>query len=310
MASVDEFVGRNAEARAVLANVEMRRSTLVVGGAGVGKSSLLRFLEPVLESMGTYLPASRIGPGFGGFLRELFEGLWGLGKLAGVDGSGNGKDLRVDLKAWGKHCPSNDLKAKWLVERIEVVGDAIIVVDDAQGVTPSNRPWLERLTEVATVVAGVDPAALGKPGSKRFWKRFDEVRLEALSVGEAGELLDLLVKRYRVTADEPEIYRRRVLEIAQGNPFELERLVKHHSAEVLVKSRELGHLGEGFVERDVKQVALAPLLTAGGALAIAGRYIARAQGDLDMYVLSGIGIAVFIVVMPLFRGAMKPRSRS
>lgn len=310
MVGTDEFVGRNAEARALLANVEMKRSTLVVGGPGVGKSALLRFLEPVLESMGTYLPATRVGPGFGGFLRELFEGLWAQTKLVGVEGAGLGKDLRADLKSWGKHCPSNDEKAKWIMERVGELGNVIVAIDDAHGVTPSNRPWLERLTEVATVVATVDPKALTKPGSKRFWKRFDEVRLEALSAGEAGELLDLLVKRYRVTADEPEIYRRRVLEIAQGNPFELERLVKHHSAEVLVKSRDLGHLGEDFVERDVKQVALAPLLAVGGALAIAGRYIARAQGDLDMYVLSGIGIAVFIVIMPLFRTAMRPRSRS
>lgn len=57
-----------------------------------------------------------------------------------------------------------------------------------------------------------------------------------------------------------------------GNRPRLERLVKHHSAEALVRSRELGHLGQGFVERDVKQLALAPLLTVGGALAIAGRY--------------------------------------
>ncbi len=176
--------------------------------------------------------------------------------------------------------------------------------------TPSNRPWLERLTEVATVVAAVDPAALYKAGSKRFWKRFDEVRLEALGAGDASRLLERLIERYGVTADEPEIYRRRVLEIAQGNPFELERLVKHHSAEMIVRSRELGHLGQGFVERDVKQLALAPLLTVGGALAIAGRYVARAQGDLDMYVLSGIGIAAFVMVRPLFRDAMRPRSRT
>lgn len=310
MSVADEFVGRDPEARAVLANVEMRRSTLVVGGAGVGKSTLLRFLEPVLETMGTYLPCTRVGPGFTGFLRELFEGLWGLGRLRGVAGTGAGKDLRADLKVWGRHCSGNDDKARWLINRIEEIGDVIVVIDDAQGVTPSNRPWLERLTEVATVIATVDPGALRKAGSKRFWKRFDEVRLDALSASEAGELLDKLVARFRVVVDEPEIYRRRVLEIAQGNPFELERLVKYHSAETLVKTRDLRHLGQGFVERDVKQIALAPLLTIGGAVAIAGRYIARAQGDLDMYVLSGIGIAMFIVVLPLFRGAMKPRSRT
>lgn len=333
----DDFVGRDAETRAVLDNVNLKRSTMIIGGAGIGKSALLRELAPSLEAMGTYLPTTRVGPGFTGFLRELFEGLWhqtalpgaavpaaggrprqgGLWHpqtLAGVPGADADEDLRDALRAWGRRYPSNDLKARWLIDRLEGIriggGNAIVVIDDAQGVTPGNRPWLERLTEVATVVAAVDPVALAKAGSKRFWKRFAEVRLEALGAGDARSLLERLIARYRVTADEPEIYRRRVLELAQGNPFELERLVKHHSAEALVRSRELGHLGQGFVERDVKQLALAPLLTVGGALAIAGRYVARAQGDLDMYVLSGIGIAAFVMVRPLFRGAMRPRSRT
>lgn len=354
MPSEETFVGREAEMRAVLDNVGLRRSTLIIGGAGVGKSAMLRRLAPAFETMGTYLPTTRVGPGFTGFLRELFEGLWSPRILADAPRAA-GRDYldaakQAALKDWSRRYPNNDLKARWLVDRLQGVGGvrgtrgagraggaggvgttgaggvggaggagggdgaggggAIVVIDDAQGVTPSNRPWLERLTEVATVVAAVDPAALYKAGSKRFWKRFDEVRLEALGAGDASRLLERLIERYGVTADEPEIYRRRVLEIAQGNPFELERLVKHHSAEKIVRSRELGHLGQGFVERDVKQLALAPLLTVGGALAIAGRYVARAQGDLDMYVLSGIGIAAFVVVRPLFRGAMRPRSRT
>lgn len=409
MPSEETFVGREAEMRAVLDNVGLRRSTLIIGGAGVGKSAMLRQLAPAFETMGTYLPTTRVGPGFTGFLRELFEGLWEREAVSGAVGAvgavGSASDAgavgaageatgqadlisapgpksakagptqeslwsprtladarraagrdyldaakQAALKDWNRRYPNNDLKARWLVDRLQGVGgvrgtrgvgsaggaggvgttgaggvggaggagvvggaggsNAIIVIDDAQGVTPSNRPWLERLTEVATVVAAVDPAALYKAGSKRFWKRFDEVRLEALGAGDASRLLERLIERYGVTADEPEIYRRRVLEIAQGNPFELERLVKHLSAEKIVRSRELGHLGQGFVERDVKQLALAPLLTVGGALAIAGRYVARAQGDLDMYVLSGIGIAAFVVVRPLFRGAMRPRSRT
>ena len=45
----------------------------------------------------------------------------------------------------------------------------------------TTRPWLERLTDVATVVAATTPDALTKKGSKRFWKRFDEVRLGPLT---------------------------------------------------------------------------------------------------------------------------------
>ena len=303
----EEFVGREAETRTLLANVERGRSTLVIGGPGVGKSALLARLTPELEQAGTLVSTSRVGPGFGAWLRELFAALWQHGALPALAGTGGG--VHAELKAWGRLCPNNDEKARWLMDLIEKRKGVIVLIDDAHGVTPSNRPWLERLTEVATVLAAADPSALAKAGTKRLWKRFDEVRLEALSLRQAGELLDKLITLYRVVADEPEIYRRRVLELAQGNPFELTRLVKHHSAEAVVKASDLRHYSQEFVDRDVKQVALAPFVLAGGAVWIAARYIARAQGNLDLYALSGIGIALFLVMTPLLRSAIRPRSR-
>jgi hypothetical protein len=66
---------------------------------------------------------------------------------------------------------------------------------------------------------------------------------------------------------------------------------------------------EIFVERDVKQLALAPLLFILTAFGIAGRYIARVQGDMDVYVLSAILLGLFIVAAPLLRMTLKPRSK-
>ncbi len=80
----DDFVGRDAETRAVLDNANLKRSTLIIGGAGIGKSALLRELAPSLEAMGTYLPTTRVGPGSTGFLRELLEGLWHQKALPGA----------------------------------------------------------------------------------------------------------------------------------------------------------------------------------------------------------------------------------
>ena len=150
--------------------------------------------------------------------------------------------------------------------------------------------------------------ALKRSGTKRFWKRFDEVQLERLGKKESMQLLEQLIDRYRVNADEPEVYRRRVLSLAQGSPFELTRLVKYHASETIVKTRDLGGYSQSFVERDEKGVALAPLLLVFAAVGIAMRYIARAQGDLDLYVIGGISIGVFIVIGPFLRSSLKPRS--
>jgi hypothetical protein len=298
--TIDDFVGREAEARTLLTNVEKKRSSLVVGPSGVGKTAMLEFVAPVLQQMGTVIYTTRHAP-FGTFLREVFSGLWENGCIAGQS-----KDLAADLKAWGRRCPNNQEKAKDLVSQIAQQDKIILVVDDASGITPTSSPWLERLTEVCTVVAAVDPKALSK--HKRYWKRFDEVQLGTLPKKETAQLADALIAKYGITADEPEVYRRRVIELSDGNPFELNRLVKYHASETIVKTKELGGFSQAFVERDEKGVALAPILLVVGAAGIALRYIARAQGNLDLYVIGGIAVALMIVLGPFIRKSLTPRS--
>ncbi len=302
----EHFLGRDAEARALLTNTVDAHNSLLIGEAGMGKSALLDYIGEALHDVGTPIFISRVTP-FGTFLRELFEGLWEAGCVE------RSADMRGDWKAFGKTYTSNDEKARALTDRLRALRGAgktiILVIDDATGVTPTTRPWLELLTEVATVVAAITPDALTRKGSKRFWKRFDEVRLLPMGKQEAGELLESLIARYNVIADEPEIYRRRVLDLAQGSPFELERLVKYHSTQALVKTRDLLSYGQQFVERDERGVVIAPVLLIAGAFTIAARYIARAQGDVDLYILAAIGLGLMVVFAPWLRSSLRPRTR-
>jgi hypothetical protein len=75
-----------------------------------------------------------------------------------------------------------------------------------------------------------------------------------------------------------------------------------------VKSREIQSQSHNFVERDVKQLAIAPLFLVALVFSVAGRYIARVQGDLDIYVLSAIGLGILLVFAPFLRTALKPRA--
>ena len=298
----ENFVGRDAEVRTILGNVAQGRSTLLIGEPGVGKSALLSVLEPLLQEEGKVVYVGRVSP-FGTFLRELFIGLHDVGVVSGESG-----EAQTDLKSWNKLFGNNDERAKELVNLVTEQG-VILVIDDASGITASARPWLESLVEACTVLAATSPEALNKTGSKRFWKRFDEVQLGRLSKTDAGMMLDGLISRYKVKADEPEMYKRKVLELAQGSPFELVRLVKYHSSETLVRARELSGLGQQFVETDVKGVALAPLLLIVGVFVIAGRAVGRAQGNMDLIVISGIGIGILAVFAPFIRNSIRPKSK-
>jgi hypothetical protein len=306
--NLDDFIGREAELRATLSNVDQRHNTLIIGEEGVGKTAFLEILHILLDTH-KVIYIERVAP-FGTFLRDLYSGLWDYG-LIPFDKTlrqTQGKDIKDDLKTWGKDCPNNDAKARYLNDLLTDLDDVVLLIDDASGTTPTSRPHLEELVEVCTVVATVSPNALKKAGTKRFWKRFEEVRLERFNQKESHDLLEKKIDRYSVTADDMEVYKRKVLALSQGSPYEIDRLVKYHSSQSLVKTGELATYAQSFVERDEKGVALAPLLLIFGAFIIAGRYIARAQGNLDLYVLSGIGIGLLVVLGPWLRSALRTRS--
>lgn len=302
-----DLVGRREEGRALLLAARARRSAVVVGPPGYGKTALLEAVFPALREWGPAVWADRLSP-FGPFLKQVFAGLRDEGiPVPGVEFT---RDAAADLKAWSRAYPTNEEKARSLHRALldwrERRGTQVaLVVDDASGVGPSTGPWLAAFAETATVLAGAYPETLRKAGARRFWSRFERVDLPPLSPAESRELVERLVRRYGVAAEDPEVYKARVLALSGGVPGEIERLVRFVSAEDLVKNRDVGTgYAEGLAHREERGVALAPLLLVFGGLAIATRYLGLARGEMDLYVMGGVGVAAFVVFSPWLRRAV------
>lgn len=304
---MDGFVGRTGEGRALLLAVRAGRSVVLVAPPGYGKSALLEALHPALKEWSPVVWVDRVAP-FGAFLKEVFAGLWEARvPLPGVSYT---KDLRADLKGWGKQHPTNEEKARSILEALRAWNErgasrVTLVVDDASGVTSSMVPWLVSFAEEATLVLAAYPETLRKAGTKRLWARFERVDLPPLTPKESRELVEALVARYGVVAEDPEVYKSRVLALAGGIPGEIERLVRFVRAEDIVKNRDVGTgYAEGLAHREERGVALAPVLLVLGGVAIATRYLGLARGEMDLYVMGGIGVAAFVVLSPWLRKAV------
>jgi energy-coupling factor transporter ATP-binding protein EcfA2 len=309
------FTAREIEAQSLLEHVRKQRSVLVLGRGGIGKSSLLEHCAGILKVDMLVLKLERVAP-FANFLRDLFNQLWtarALDACTFLPDDALYADLEESRKLWMKFHPNNDTKARSLKDSLEKYAvreaRAVIVIDDLTGISPTIVPWIVELEQVCTLVCAVQFEVLRKAGTKRAWKVFEELRLEPFNPRDSNLILEGLMLEYRIHTDDEAVYKQRVLSLAAGIPGELERLVKYHSSEPLVKAREVAQLGQGSVDREESGIALAPILLALGAFTVAWRYIARARGDLDAYVLSGILIGVFIVARVGFLRALKSRSR-
>jgi AAA ATPase domain len=309
------FTAREIETQSLLEHMRKHRSVLVLGRGGIGKSVFLEHCAGILEAETLVVNLQRVAP-FANFLRDLFNRLFdarALDACTFLPDDALYADLEETRKLWMKFNPNNDTKARSLTDSLEKyaarASRMVLVIDDLTGISPTIVPWVIELEQVCTLICATPFEVLHKAGTKRAWKVFEELRLEPLNPRDSNAILEGLMLEHQIHTDDEAVYKQRVLAIAAGIPGELERLVKYHSSEPIVKAREVAQLGQGSVDREESGIALAPTLFALGAFTVAWRYIARARGDLDAYVLSGILVGVFMVARVAFGRALKSKSR-
>lgn len=296
------FLGRAEEGRAVIVSARAGRSVVLVGPTGYGKSALLAELAPALDELALTLRIPRAAP-FGTFLQDLAGAL-----LAGGVVLPGG-----DLAGWKKAHAGNDLKARSLVTalreyRATGATPPVLLVDDATGLTQSMVPALLALAEHAAVVCACQPETVRKAGLSRWWNKCDRVDLGPLDRAQARALVDDLTARFGIVAENMGAYKNRVLSLGEGVPGELERLVRYVSTHDLVSNADIGStFAQHAAQRQERGVALAPLLLVLGAVAMVTKYVGLARGEMDMYLMGGVGIAFFMVGGPFLRKLMVAR---
>ena len=308
--SVPPFVGRKEEGRAVLLSVRAARSVAVVAPPSYGKSALLSELSPALAELTAVLSVPKVAP-FGQFLIDLHAAMHAAGIFS--QGVAVTRDLETDAKNWKKVYAGNEPRARSLVEALRLytakgVQPPALVVDDAGGVTSAAVPWLTAISEHAALVLAVYPDTLTKNGTRRLWQKCDRVDLGALSAAHTRALVDGLTQHYGVTVADPGAYSHSIAQLSGGVPGEVVRLVRYVSTDDVLRRRGLG---SGFTQsaaaRQERGVSLAPLLLVLGALLMVVKYVGRARGEADTYIIGAIGMAVFLILGPWIRRAVSAK---
>ena len=186
------LVGREREVAQLLGLLEERQAALLVGEAGVGKTSLLR--AAVAESGHT-----------------LFEG-GGLATLAWMP-------LLPLTRAVGE-LPEGD--AGWVAREVEQrVGEGVLVVDDAHWLDPLTRQVVPALAGRIRIVAAARREDEGTPVAlDALGQGFERVDLEPLEASDAAQMVRM------VRPDLSEAAVTKVVARAGGNPLLLRELAE------------------------------------------------------------------------------------
>jgi energy-coupling factor transporter ATP-binding protein EcfA2 len=282
------LIDRTEERARLEANLAARRHTLLVGPIGSGKSHLLRVLAQARPDALVVEQVRPVRVALVGLCQALHarQAL----RLEGVTPTTlPWPDCAKRLSRLNVHELTEILVAS-LRGR-----EAVLILDQLEGVTPSLGPALERLLEVACVLGATRQL---KPGLEKLWWAFDRIDLAPLTREETRQLLWTVADREKIA--DPAMFEAKVLSQASGNPYAVMELVKQVAGRDAVGPQAIRDLHHAA---GVRYFDLTPAIVFIGAGLVAARFIARGLEDVDLYILAGsLGAVFFAVRYLLFRG--------
>ena len=264
------FFGRLEELYQLTRNLQRGRHTLLAGEKGIGKSRLMMEAMRILSGRagqnsgpaavmsgaeGDQLPRLDTEQyrtifidhpyPMGDFLKEAAEQLYYHGNLLVETG-----EERDDWSTTKKRLTGLG-RIRLQAEILEGIAHSdrpyLVFIDNLDRITPIQLPFLEALLNISVVCSSVVQMK-DQFFFKRIWAAFDRIELEPLPQRECRALIDYLLGKYEIHVSDEQLYRREILNAANGNPFHIRNLLWRSSREKQISTdeiRKLRRLEEG-----------------------------------------------------------------
>jgi len=164
----------------------------------------------------------------------------------------------------------------------------IVAVDDMTRLTPTQQAFWLAVFDCAQVVTCCSEK---RPGTKKLWWKMRELAVPALTPEASAEIVRAYIAEKGVLIESPELYVSHVVKQAGGNPQAIADMLDDSAKERLIDKRQIREMRH---QAGVRYLDFTPVMIVSGALLIGARYLAIGLGDTALYVLAGLGAAVFL----------------
>ena len=178
-------------------------------------------------------------------------------------------------------------------------GRVLIAVDDMTSLTPTQQAFWLAVFEHAQVVTC---ASDRKHGLRKLWWKMKAIAVPALDPEAAKAIVRQTIAREGLLIESPGLYIGHVVKQAGGNPQAILDMLHESSKERRVDKRQIRAMAH---QAGVRYLDFTPVMVVGGALIVGARYLAIGLGDTALYVMAGMGAALFFALR-----FMMPRGRA
>ncbi len=273
---------------------------LVRGRAGIGKAALVRHSFAAAKSSGIACLLVD-GRGTKQMLLSIMEQLHGLLGLV-IPSDTLGPKLKARARLRGGLEWRNLART---VSRITVMESGNIIIAtlrkapvavfiEALEVSPQKADLFARMMKVAVMVAGMDERNKRVRISKMLWQFHTVIELKPLPVETCEQIARAWLEKRPIRFSDERTRKRFIRHVAQtsgGVPAAISGLLETAAQEEEItpaKARMFTH------EAGITYMDMTPLIVVGVVIAMAGRYVSRGIGEVEMLVFSGVATALFM----------------
>lgn len=177
-------------------------------------------------------------------------------------------------------------------------GRVLIAVDDLTSLTPTLQAFWLAVFDVTQVIGC---ASQKKPNLRRLWWKMTEIEIPPLPPTATREIAKGYIAQRGMLIEAPDLFIEHVVQQSGGNTQAIEDMLDDASKERVVDKRKIREMRHAA---GVRYVDFTPVLVIVGALIVGSRYVAMGLGDTALYVVAGLGAALFMALRYfLMRGA-------
>jgi energy-coupling factor transporter ATP-binding protein EcfA2 len=291
------LIGRNELVSDLVAEIRKGKHVILIGPVGIGKSAVLKAALEQVSGKVELLVRLHDHQAKGQFV-DMARQMLALGLIGPIE---------LDLPAEFHGTPPTQIDWKAIRNRVNRMSmrdltqaiipalarsgsKPVIAVDDLTSLTPTQMAFWLAIFDHAQVIGC---ASEKKARVRKLWWKMREIPVKPLPPDVIRDIVRKYIEAKGVLIESPELYISHVVKQSGGVPQAIYDMLDESGKERIIDKRKVREMRH---EAGVQYLDFTPMVMILGALIVSMRYVGMGTGDKTLYILGGMGAALFLTL--------------
>ncbi len=289
------LMGRDEVVADLVAEIRKGKHVILTGPIGIGKSAVLKAaLEQVSNKINLIIKLHdhQAKGQFVEMARQMLA--LGLISAAELDLLAQFHDMEPAQIEWKEirhrvnRMNMRDLTQCIIPALAKAESKPVIAIDDLTLLTPTQMAFWLAIFDHAQVVGC---ASDKKARVRKLWWKMKEIAIGPLPPDVIRQVVKKYVETKGILIESPEQYISHISKQSGGVPQAIFDMLEESGKERIIDKRKVREMRH---DAGVQYLDFTPMVMILGALIVSMRYIGMGTGDKTLYILGGIGAALFL----------------